>query len=56
MTTPRLAFSDLQQPFEIEIDASGYAMGVVLLQKGKPICFHSEIFSKEIANYPTYDK
>jgi len=31
-------------------------MGVVLLQKGKPICFHLETFSKEVSNYPTYDK
>jgi len=31
-------------------------MGVVYLQKGKPICFLSETFSKTIINYPTYDK
>ena len=40
----------------IETDASGYAMGVVLLEKGKTICFHTETFSKEVINYPTYDK
>ena len=31
-------------------------MGVVLLQKGKPICFHFEFFSKGVMNYLTYDK
>ena len=51
-----LALSDLQQPFEIETDASGYAMGAVLMQHKKPICYHSETFSKKIINYPTYEK
>ena len=31
-------------------------MGAMLLQKGKPIFFHSETSSKEIYNHPTYDK
>jgi hypothetical protein len=31
-------------------------MGVVLMQRKKPICYHSETFSKTIINYPTYDK
>jgi len=31
-------------------------MGAVLLQKGKPICFHSETFSNAVANYPNYDE
>ena len=53
---PVLALPDLQQPFEIEIDASGYAMGAVLMQHKKPICYHTETFSKTIINYPTYDK
>ena len=39
MTTPILVLLDIQQPFEIETDASGYAMGVALLQKGKSIFF-----------------
>ena len=40
-----LAFLDIQQPFEIETNANGYAMRVVLMQRGKPICFHLETFS-----------
>jgi hypothetical protein len=31
-TTPVLALLDLQQPFEIQTDASRYAMGAVLMQ------------------------
>lgn len=55
-TTPVLALPDLQQPFEIETDASGYAMGAILMQKRKPICFHSEIFTSVVINYRTYGK
>ena len=42
--------------FEIETNASGYAMGAVLMQKRKPICFHSETFTSIVINYPTYEK
>ena len=31
-TTPVLALLDLQQPFDIETDASGYVMGAILMQ------------------------
>ena len=55
-TTPVLALPDLQRPFEIETDASDYAMGVVLMQHGKPICYHLETFNSAVVNYPTYDK
>ena len=56
VTAQILALSDLQQPFKIENDASKYVMGAILLQKGKPICFHSKEFSKAVANYPNYNK
>ena len=55
-TSPVLALSDLQQPFEIETDASGYAMGAILMKHKKLVCNHSENFSKTIINYQTYDK
>ena len=55
-SAPTIALLDLRQPFEIQTDASDYAMGVVLLQHGKPIAFHSETFNGAVVNYPTYDK
>ena len=51
-----LPLLDLQKPFEVETYASDYATGAILLQEGKPICYHSEKFSRAILNYPTYDK
>ena len=51
-----LALLDLRQPFEIQTDASDYAMGAVLMQHDKPILFHSEIFNGAITNYLTYEK
>jgi hypothetical protein len=51
-----LAEPNLQNPFEVEIDVSGYAMGVVLMQGGMKICYHSEVFHGEVLKYPTYDK
>jgi hypothetical protein len=53
---PILAFPDLQQPFEIETDASDYATGAMLIQRGKPICYHYESFTSVVRNYPTCDE
>jgi hypothetical protein len=47
---------NLQQPFEIETNANGYAMGAILMQYCKPIYYHSETFNQVVVNYPTYDK
>jgi hypothetical protein len=55
-TTPILALLNLQHTFEIETDANIYAMGVVLTQYRKPICYHSKTFNQVVVNYPTYDK
>ena len=51
-----LTLPDLQQPFEIEIDASDYAIGAVLTQQGNPVPYHNETLSDTICKYPTYDK
>ena len=31
-------------------------MGLVLMQRGKPIFYHSKMFRGKVLNYPTYDK
>jgi hypothetical protein len=53
---PLLSLPDLQQPFEIEFDASDYVVGAVLPQQGHPVAYHSETLSDTIRKYPTYDK
>jgi len=55
-TAPVLTLPDLQQPFEVETDASDYAIGVVLTQHGHPVAYHSETLSDTVWKYPTYDK
>jgi len=53
---PVLALPNLQRPFEVEADASNYAMGAVLLQDRRPVEYYSELFAGSIKNYPPYDK
>jgi hypothetical protein len=55
-SSPILSFLDLQQSFDIETDASDYAIGVVLTQHGHPVAYHSETLSDTLRKYPTYDK
>jgi hypothetical protein len=51
-----LILIDLQQPFEIEMDASYYVIGVVLTQHGNSVAYHNETLSDVVHKYPTYDK
>jgi hypothetical protein len=50
-----LQLSDFNKAFELECDASGIGLSVVLLQERKPIAYFSEKFSALILN-STYDK
>jgi hypothetical protein len=59
-TEPVLAHPVLTDPFELEVDASGFAMGAVLLQKkedGKkhPIVYYSKTLNAAEQNYDVYD-
>jgi hypothetical protein len=53
---PILTLPNLQKPFNVEPNASGYTMGVVLMRRGKLVCYHSEMFHGGVLNYLTYDK
>jgi hypothetical protein len=55
-TAPIFPLPYLQQLFEIQPDGSRYAMGAVLMQQGKPICYHYKIFTQVVINYTTYEK
>jgi hypothetical protein len=59
-TEPVLAHPILTDPFELEVDTSGFAMGAVLLQKkedGKkhPIAYYSKTLSAAERNYDVSD-
>jgi hypothetical protein len=59
-TEPILAHPILTDLFELEVDASGFAMGAVLLQRkedGKkhPIAYYSKTLSAAERNYDIYD-
>jgi hypothetical protein len=45
-----------QKTFEIETNASDYAISVVLTQHGHPIAYHNETLTDIVRRYPTYDK
>eukprot|EP00253_Pinus_taeda_P031460 PITA_31460 len=55
-SAPILTLLDLQQSFEVEIDASDYDIGVVLTQHENLVAYHSETLSDRVWKYPTYDK
>ena len=54
-TTPILVLSDLHQPFEIDTDASDYALIAVITKLGHPVTFHFEFFSDTVRMYSTYE-
>jgi hypothetical protein len=55
-SSPVLSLLDLQNPFEIEMDASDYVVGVILTQHRHLMAYHSETLSDTIHKYPSYDQ
>ncbi|MCH79856.1 Ty3/gypsy retrotransposon protein, partial [Trifolium medium] len=54
VSAPVLALPDFSSHFVIQTDASGYAMGAVLLQKDHPIAFYSSVFCPRMSKASTY--
>jgi hypothetical protein len=52
-STPVISLSDLQQPFEIDTNASDYVVGGVLTRHKHPMAYHSETLSDFVHKYPT---
>jgi hypothetical protein len=53
-TNPCISY--LVESFELDLDASGYDMGVLLMKGDNPICYYFDMFHGGVLNYPTYDK
>ncbi|XP_035836015.1 uncharacterized protein LOC118485763 [Helianthus annuus] len=53
---PVLALPNFQKAFQVECDASGFRVGGVLSQDGRPIAFFSEKLSEAKQKFSTYDK
>jgi hypothetical protein len=53
---PILVLPDFQNTFQVKCDASGFAIGAVLIQDDRPIAYFSEKLNEEKVKYSTYDK
>ncbi|MCO5564626.1 hypothetical protein L7F22_018291 [Adiantum nelumboides] len=55
-SAPILAIVDPTKPFVVDTDASDRAIGVVLLQDGRPVVFESKKLDKGQQNYCVYER
>ena len=55
-SAPVLALPDFSIPFEVEIDASGYGIGVVLQQRGHPLAYINKALGSHNQGLSVYEK
>ena len=53
---PVLALPDLSKPFEVQTDASDFALGGVLMQEGHPVAYESRKLSEAERKYTAQEK
>uniref|UniRef100_A0A1S4A158 Uncharacterized mitochondrial protein AtMg00860-like n=1 Tax=Nicotiana tabacum TaxID=4097 RepID=A0A1S4A158_TOBAC len=55
-SSPVLALPNLDKPFEVQTDASNYALGGVLLQEGYPVAYESRKLKDAERRYTAHEK
>ena len=56
ISEPVLVLPDLSKPFEVQCDACGHSLGVVLLQEGHAIAYESQRLNEHEKNLGIYEK